>query len=388
MEIIVFNILRYILIGIFVQTGIFVTKVSKKRYWKFMILPTLFYAIMEGTRWMRGVDYNYNYRIAKGLTTSGDIAYDTLAAILHNSGFPFYVFFIIISGLLIYSLFTYIQDCKEAFIPIIILMYAFTMQQSENLMRQYCAISLSLLAIYCVHHTKYTQALIWVTISYFTHSSVLFLYAFTGIAYLFLSSPIRHSKVFRNLHWIFLFLYCISFVLRAVLNYFFSKYAFLLENMDIIGKYSEENYLTVAFAQVNDIQVGASSLLDIIRSILRNIVVIYFGFNVIKKIRPRKKHKIKLMFVSWFLACCGIVYHSSLPQLNMEVIGRLAIYLCIFIYFIEGYIIYYYFNLFKTRSIEGFYPIKYILILLVLMESVWILKPVIGSSLGLHFIWS
>lgn len=386
MDAFIFNLLRYILLISFVISGYKISK-TKNEYWPFLIFSIILYSFMEGTRWMRGADYLYNYNISIVRTESGDIVYDMLAKVLNEIGFPFYVFFITVSALLICSIFSLVKNIREAFIPIVILLYAFTMRQSENLMRQYCAISFLFFCLSYYFRSKYIVAFSFIVLAYFTHSSVLFILPFLIVAILIFDVPFFYkSFIYKRLCYIFLILYLLSTLLS---NYFSDILVGMTSLQTLLpGKYFDESYLEKAISLgESNVSLVSLSFIDRIRTSMRGLIVIILGFRIIN-------HSIffigkqRVLFIVYFLACSGIIFTNSLPELEMEVIARLGIYLEIFVYVVEGYIIYVYcFG--KVRFNEPFKKvIRYFVWVLVLLECIWIFRFQSENNLGLQFIWS
>jgi len=358
-----------------------------KRYWKLLIPVISLYSFMEGTRWMRGIDYPYNLRISKGIQDSGDLAYDTFAHIIIWFGLPYWFFFIAISCLLIYAILKYFKDFSIAIIPVSIMVYSWSMGQSENLMRQYAALSLMLIGIYDLLHDRYIKSLGILGIAYLTHSSVVFIVPFLVIA-IVICYVKNMKKIFiiEHIDIFFLILYFSS----SILSIFFSDILndlIQLANIGIADKYLEENYITLATANENFVYESAEyTLLQAVRETIRYIFVIIVGyrFYLLKKMSSKLS---RLYFITWFIACCGIVYMASLPKLEMEVIERLGLYLQVFVFYIEGVLFYYY----VRNSTSKFDPysifINKITLLLIVMEAIPILKWNVGGVLGKNFMW-
>lgn len=379
-----FNVLRYILLIYFFIAGWLFYKNKNISYWPIVLPAMIFYSIMEGLRWKRGTDYMYNYNIAKTITNSGDILYDSIAKFLYTNGAPFYVFFILISFTLIFSLFYFIEPYKKAFIPTIILVYGFTMQQSENLMRQYFAISLMLICIRYFIERKYIIALIFYILAFLSHSSVLFIIPFI-VTYKVLQNNNILSKLTNSyLHILLLGIYLLSIIFKKEFE------VYILNNLNnntlysfLKIKYVQDSYMAKATEVSNYNQNEVFSLVDKIRTYYRDIVVIFWGFYLLLKSDTSKNQILeKKLFLPYFLGCMGIIYLSILPKFEMEVMERLALYLQIFIFFIEGLIIYFLINSSKSYSLKYF--IGYSLLIL---EFIWILKPREWGVLGLKFIW-
>ena len=388
MEVVIFNLQRYFLLFLFYKTGSLITHkktASATSYFSHLLLPISIYAFFEGTRWMRGIDYRYNYDIANCKVTSGDIAYDGLAQILHYIGFPYWVFFILISTLLITSLMYLCKNYKAAFFPCMTILYAFTMNQSENLMRQYTAISCLLLSFALYYNNNYKWAILWFAIGYFCHSSLVFIIPFFLIS-ICLYKYLSNSKLFSYIPFLFLLLYLCSNIIE---NY----YLYFLQNISptelmIASKYTTETYLSRATDNTMAETIINNSILETIRSHWRAVTIIISGYYIFPK-APTKDH-IKFLFTSYCIGCMGYIYSASLPTLTMEVIARLGLYLDVFAWFFEGFVIYY-FLIKKSHNNtinSSFKLMRWAVIVLVLMEAVWILKPREAGVLGLNFIWS
>ena len=363
------------------------------KYYRSLILPIFIYSIIEGCRWMRGVDYAYNYDIARGKALSGDFIYDAFAALLRFIGLPYWAFFILISALLIISLFEFIKPYKEAFIPCAILLYSFTMIQSENLMRQYAAISCMLLSYSCFFNKKTLSSITWIILAYFIHSSVLFILPFFFLFTMVTTTTLQKNGIkafLKILPFIFLFLYVTTSSLKGFLSQLFEDIP--LFDSFIAEKYLNEDYLLKA-TDDSDINVFKHySLIDNIRTIIREIAIIisgYFLFNIKQEEHVTKR----FLYIAYGLSCCGIIYACSLPDLTMEVLGRLSLYFRVFERFMEGYIIFYFLTkqyVYNGTRNRKMYDLTYWgVLLLLILELVWIIQPQNGSSgLGLKFIWS
>jgi|WetSurMetagenome_2_1015567.scaffolds.fasta_scaffold95112_2 hypothetical protein len=381
MDILIYNLLRYLLLFSFITAGYKFYNNNEANYWRTLTYPIVLYSIMEGCRWMRGTDFYGNFQIANGRAYSNDILYDGFAAIIHNLDLPYYFFFIAISFLLIYSILLFLKDYKEAFLPCILLIYAFTMNQSENLMRQYAAISLMLISVYFLLREKYLHCVVILILSYFIHSSVLFVIPFLLIFKILSIKKMQYSFIVKNICWIFLLCYLSS----TIISTFFSDLLYNLHVFDIglSVKYNDEEYLSRATATVTNINsMNEMSTIDTIRTQIRNVVIIMLGGYLLKNTSYESSNK-QALFITYCLGCSGIIYMTSLPKLNMEVIARLGLYLQIFEYFFEGCIIYYFYK--NRNNINRW--INYILIVLIVLEFIWIFKPSVGSDLGLQFIW-
>lgn len=388
MDIFIFNFQRYLLLLIFFIIGTkdyFKNIKSSATYYRKLTLPILVYSIFEGTRWMRGADYEYNYNIANCTTTSGDVAYDGIAQFFHYIGLPYWCFFVFISAILIISLLNLCRNYKEAFFPCMIILYSFSMNQSENLMRQYTAISCMLISFVLFFENKFKWSFSFILIAYLCHSSVIFILPFFIFAVLFFKY-FSNTRCFYYIPLILLVLYLCSSILEK--NFYNILINFNVSDLSIENKYLSEDYYSKATNDAFAIDNENNSLLDIIRTNWRAITVILSGYIIFPKKNILYNEKTAMLFSSYFIGSIGYIYEKSLPNLTMEVMWRLGLYLYIFSWFFEGYVIYF-FLIKKNKYQPIFYKfIKCAVIMLTLMEAIWILKPQMGNIHGLMFIWS
>lgn len=384
MEIYVFNILRYILLILFIIVGYYQSIKSNKSYWKLATIPIIFYSLMEGLRWNRGKDYlNYYYLVVNDQTT-GDLLFDFSGQIVSYLDLHFSFFFILQSFIVIYCLYYFLRDYRKSIVPCIVLMYAFSMGQSENLVRQYCAMSLFLVVIRLLEQKRLIATTVCVICSLFIHKSVIFAYCFLTLFYIITNKTSFSSKFIFTCCIVFLTLFLIAPVIRAS---FMKIAAPLLPYIEMVsGKYGTSNYLERALESGNWFNYSFE-FIYYLREYLRAIVVIIGGAFMARIINPVYK---RCYFICYGLACSGLIYNASIPELNMEVIWRLGLYLLWLVYFMEGIIIYY--SLSSKRNLAMVVP-KFsllwgaIVFVLFVLECIWIFKPQLGTELGLKFIW-
>ena len=387
-DLLVFNLLRYILLFLIVYCGSI--SINTHAYWKFNIYPLILFAVMEGCRWKRGVDYMYNYRISVGIDKSYDLVYDSFAEFLYNSGFPFYIFFIIVSFLLIFAIYILVKPLAHAIVPCVIFLYNFCLIDAENLMRQYCALSLFVIAFYIYFYKTKIFALLILIVAFNIHKSVLFP-VMVSIVFLLLKKMDSKQNVISNLPKIFVFLFFIS----SVLSSYFSDILQILYALIPVGssdKYISADYVRLAIDDSSD--YFASSKLSIVTTIRHYwtvLSVMLIGFISLNKIKEVKLQN--YLLIIYCLGCFGMVYDASLPKLSMEVIQRLGIYLSFFFYLMEGYMYYDVLKRNKTyylSSVKGKW-IYYSILALLIFNLAWVVRPFNGTEFvvkGVYFIWS
>ena len=389
METATFNILRYILLVFFVWAGYRQSRdVSGSGYWKTAFLPIVLYSFMEGLRWGRGKDFfGYYSLVTTSYYYTKDILFDYIGKLFYTLDLPSYFFFIFQSFFLITCVYYFLRGFRECIIPCIILMFAYSMQQSENLVRQYCAMSIVLIVIVLLREHKNIWALVWIGISMFVHKSVAFAYVFLVIFYLICYKDLGRKKI-RWICILFVSSYFIAPVLKGLFNQLFvviSPYVALFSD-----KYGSSSYLS--FATKSGVYMDMDfGMVYQVREFLRNLVIIIGGACVINNIYIGDERK-KSFFVCYGMGCMGILYDAILPDFGSEVLWRLGFYLLWIAYFVEGVIIYH--TVFRKKEILQLIPnvnyasIWYLAVWsLVILELVWILKPRGLGELGLMFIW-
>lgn len=151
---------------------------SKKEYWKYSIIPILTYAMVEGLRFGRNVDWNlYYFRyIQFGANYSYSEDYEPLfryiCYMLYQLGVPYYGFIFIQCLFFIFCVFVLLQNYKEHckwMIPLILV----CITSNENFIRWYLAFSFLLLSINSLvnKHIKFTC--IWFLCAFFCHSGIV-----------------------------------------------------------------------------------------------------------------------------------------------------------------------------------------------------------------------
>ena len=396
-SVIEFIFFKYLLLLSFIIPGIYLinNKVSNRKYWGIISPSIIIYSLMEGLRWMRGTDYIYNYDIANLRQFSRDVFYDFIAYALNSMNFPFYVFFILISFTLIFSLSYLILDFKKAFLFCMILMYAFSMGQSENLMRQYFAITFLIISVKLFNEFSFKSSLVVFILGVLSHSSIIIILPFIALFILLKLKNKLTVFVLNNLKFIALFLYfsCLIFsdkISSIVNNFNLSDYFLGSTNLDTNQKYLTDDYVS-SMSKITDVKIESQSLIFVFRRFYRSIVIIIFGFDIILPVTGINFNsnakffiiKDSKILIFYLLSLFGLLLPFFIPNnLESEVISRVTLYFEIWIYFIEGLIFYKY-----LTNVNHFNSIYFILLFLLLLECIWVFN-IYDSPLGYQFIWN
>jgi hypothetical protein len=334
----------------------------------------------------------YNFNIAVGKDFSNDIFYDGVSLLIRSIGFPPSFFFVIVSFTLIFSIFFFIKFDKLSFVFTSILMYSYSMQQSENLMRQYFAISFLLIASsYFLLH-KYKIAIFFCLLTVLSHSSVVFVFPLFCI-YLFLLNPNPLSKyLFKSINIIFIVLYFFVWANSEILYHLFFENSFSL-NFKLFDsiRYISDDYLLKVHESTSDKNNQLFSIVNYVRNQLRDFFILFFGFSPLSNAKhqsivisyTKANLKIRTFFFLYIIANFGIIYSKFLGEdYSSEFTMRLGIYLNVFLFCFEGVLLGYFLLYSNLRKFA-----YYLSFVIVFFELIWILKPQVESTLGYKFIW-
>ena len=143
---ILFWVLRLVVLLSFFLSGYLVSYKDKegKFYWKYSSICIIIYSLVEGLRWNRGRDYPHYYQDLTGslFTDYDEIAYLTWIEFFKFTGFPFWVGFIFYSFLFVYGFCFLIKRFRAQAIWALPLFFIVTVSASENLIRQFLAMSM------------------------------------------------------------------------------------------------------------------------------------------------------------------------------------------------------------------------------------------------------
>lgn len=149
---IIFVFLKVIELIVFIVSGYILWKLkSNKKYWKIAIYPIVTYAIVEGLRFGRLIDWNQYYlRYNEIGNNINSLDYEPLFKgilyISYNLGIPYYIFICLQTTFLIICIFILIKKYKNAIIFIVPLIL-FETSSNEQLIRWYLGFSFILLSI-------------------------------------------------------------------------------------------------------------------------------------------------------------------------------------------------------------------------------------------------
>ena len=143
--------LKILLVVVLVFCGYGISYKQPKDFKVYAVLAALFYSLVQGLRWHRGQDYMHYYGDLTGnwQTPNPEILYKTIVELLSNVlQLPYWGSFIVYSLLLISSVLLIFKIYPKAAIWGLPLFFIITQDSSENIIRQYLAISFVIFAYY------------------------------------------------------------------------------------------------------------------------------------------------------------------------------------------------------------------------------------------------
>lgn len=117
------------------------------RYWTQSLLLIIAYSLIEGLRYLRGVDYSVYVDVFLGVSDRPEFLFGLLNDILGTFGVHFSVAFIAYSFIWIICLLIFLKEHKAYLALLLPLMIISNWYYSENFIRQYLAFSFNLISI-------------------------------------------------------------------------------------------------------------------------------------------------------------------------------------------------------------------------------------------------
>lgn len=171
--------LKIVELIIFVIYGRKISKVqSKSKYWKLSIIPILTFAIVEGLRFGRMVDWNlYYFRYQQlGVNMSYcdyEPLFEFICNFLYQIGVPYYGFIFLQCLFLAVSIFVLLENFKSSCVWCVPLILVCT-TPNEMFIRWYLAFGFILLSIHTfLNKNMYIHSFIWLACSFLCHSGIV-----------------------------------------------------------------------------------------------------------------------------------------------------------------------------------------------------------------------
>lgn len=166
----------------------------KTSYWKYAILPIIAFSLIEGSRYMRGIDYRHYalfYSNPELMLIKEDFGFEILNEALRTISTDPQFAFTIYALITIICLFIFAKQFTGIYPIIFLLMLVFTIHSSEWIIRQFISIAIMYAAIYYLMMKKYKLCLVFSLCSVCMHYSSIFFLAIILFCYLLLKRPIK-----------------------------------------------------------------------------------------------------------------------------------------------------------------------------------------------------
>ena len=130
----------------------------KTSYWKYSIFPIITFSFIEGSRYMRGIDYRHYalfYRYPELMNVKEDFGFEILNNVLRTISTDSQFAFTIYALITIVCLFIFTKQFTEVYKVIFLVMLVFTIHSSEWIIRQFISIAIMYSATYFLIMKKY-----------------------------------------------------------------------------------------------------------------------------------------------------------------------------------------------------------------------------------------
>lgn len=324
----IFLLAVFILCG----AGISYKNTDNKYFWYYAIPAIIIYALIEGLRYDRGVDYEQYATELQGLHNDDfgrEFIYDGFVTFVRAFRIPYWTGFIFLSGLLITSVMCVVRNFPKIAIWALPLFLLVTDYAAENLVRQFAAIPFLLFAYAAYCSNRKTLMAILLACMPFIHITALFPIALF-IVFIFFNP----GKLLRT-PWIPVALYLLTVTIGEVTD--FTAITGAIEDVGFLGDSKMTTYTEDAdrwftddgsISYVNATQ-GGVTIVTYLADLMFCGLLIYLGFNM-----TRENQKFVIPY--WF-AFFSIIITTMFG--DIELYARMAWWLRIFIPVITGLIL-------------------------------------------------
>lgn len=378
---IVFWILKTILLFELFYCGYKISNGNK--YKKYALISTVFYSLIEGLRWMRGVDYWHYYQdIATNFqaietTPDPEPIYKLFCTLFYHSQLPVSIAFIFYSAILFISFLSIIKHFKELAIWAMPLFFIITVSATENHIRQFFAIPFILFAYSAWLNNKKKSCYLLLCIAPLIHTSsiilcIIFLLLINTKLNTKLNLPSKGGFILLIIYLALFFTWDInkfgslSIWLQTLDGFTSSKFSSYVDNSD--RWFTKEG----SIAEVTDGLVSTSVYMKYI-TLISSSIIIYYGYKFAIK---NKK------YISFYILACINLFILVIGG-DIELFGRFAEYFLIFIPITISYIITS-FKPYKTTEKFLIYSILFIIYFVYMFLRNW---GEASKLTGNGFIW-
>lgn len=322
---IVMWLLKTLLLVVLFVCGYGISYRKHQNFLKYSICATSFYSLIEGLRWLRGVDYLHYYNdiatnFRDSMTTADpEFLYRTFCTWVHSTGMPVCFAFVFYSFLLITSFLCVLKHFRAIAVWALPLFYLITINGAENHIRQFLAIPFLLFAFSLWLDGNKKYAYLMLCIPPFIHKSSLFAILFFLIFIHLKVNMKKRGAIFISALYLLLALFWDINNLSSIVPY--------IQMLNIGDDNSNfANYTQDAerwFTNEGSMAELAGLKTSFINSLTTNVsalIALFFGYKIAQE---DKKFFLPYWFtcISCFITCIGG---------DIELFGRFSEWLYIF----------------------------------------------------------
>lgn len=371
-------IFKTILLFVLFYCGYHISNDRKDSFKKYAFVSTLFYSLIEGLRWMRGVDYWHYYQDiatnfkAIGTTPDPEPIYELFCTTFYHSNLPICIAFVFYSAILFIAFLSIIRQFPKIAIWALPLFFIITVEATENHIRQFFAIPFILFAFSAWLRNKRILCYAFLCVAPLIHVSSLFVVA------IFLLLTHLNIKLPQKVGLILLIIYVVLFFTWDINK--LGTFSVWLQTLDTFADSKFDAYINNAdrwFSSEGSIEdvtggvVETSSFRKYVTFITSSIII-YYGHRFANQNNYYK---------FFYLFSCLNIFINVIGG-DIELFGRFAEYLLVFIPITVSYIIVA-FKAYKTKERDIIYVILFILYFMYMFLKYWGSPTISGSG----FIW-
>ncbi|WP_029903689.1 EpsG family protein [Prevotella sp. 10(H)] len=322
----IYIILKLFLLFTFICCGYGISKGKKEHYWLYSGIAILFYSIIQGLRYGRGVDYlhyKFQYEHIEVYTDYREWGFVILNKFFNVLDLPYYIVFVFYSFILVLSLFILLKQYREIavyFLPIFLIV---TIGHSENLIRQYIGFSFVYLSFLFLMKDRLWKCFLFIFIGFLFHSSCVVLLPFF-LLFKYIKIPFKSPYLLIAIYLVVFFFWKIEY---------WKDYIIYLQFLDSGGGGQFSAYIENAerwFSEEGSLGVS-QSIIFIFRELVSRVILIYWGAKLLDK-----NHRFQIPFFLFYISVIALRM-----AFDIEIIFRIAHWFSFFEIFVAGFVLTY-----------------------------------------------
>jgi hypothetical protein len=273
-------LLKILLVSVLIFCGYGISYKQPRKFKIYAITAAIFYSLIQGLRWDRGADYMHYYHdlVGRWDTPNPEFLYKIIVNFLSIFlGLPYWCGFITYSLMLISAILLIYKIYPKAAVWGLPLFFLITASSSENIVRQYLAISFVIFAYYAYLKKKNILAVVFLCCVPMIHISGLMSVIIFVLLALF-KIPLKRPWILLGIFVTLYFFWEISY---------FSSITDNLSTLNLGGDIKMQSYLDNSNrwftdeGSISNVLYGKSDVTSLTNSLFNfilNIIIIYYGF--------------------------------------------------------------------------------------------------------------